>query len=397
MSRAGPVTILAANPHGPAETERRRAAAAAHGGRWLEGEEGGRSLAFDDVLGALSFAKQIQRDDGEPTGGHGVKVGIDVGAELVAAGLCDHAEPGQVLVSHSAQSLAVGRPGYEFRELGPIELDGLGDVRAWELLWREQEPRTRVRLCGPLRLEVDGSDLSSSLPGGQAGALLRYLLANRERTADRDELIDVLWPESPPKDPQADLRAVLSRLRRALAPATLEGRDRLRLSLPGPVWVDVEAAAMAIEAARAAAKDGLWESTREQSEAAIELLGPGFLPDHDAEWLTVRRREVEELELEALEWLARSSLALGGPELAGAERASRALIARSPYRETGYRFLMEALAENGNVAEALRVYDRLRVLLREELGATPAAEVQELHRRLLGGERGRPRTVRRHD
>ena len=69
MSRAGPVTILAADPHGPAETERRRAAAAAHGGRWLEGAGGGRSLAFADVIGALSFAKQIQRDDGEPIGG----------------------------------------------------------------------------------------------------------------------------------------------------------------------------------------------------------------------------------------------------------------------------------------------------------------------------------------
>jgi DNA-binding SARP family transcriptional activator len=44
---------------------------------------------------------------------------------------------------------------------------------------------------------------------------------------------------------------------------------------------------------------------------------------------------------------------------------------------------MEALAARGNAAEALRVYERLRVLLREELGASPAAETQALHRRLL--------------
>jgi Bacterial transcriptional activator domain len=36
-----------------------------------------------------------------------------------------------------------------------------------------------------------------------------------------------------------------------------------------------------------------------------------------------------------------------------------------------------------NVAEALRVYERLRVLLREELGIAPSPTVQAVHRRLL--------------
>jgi DNA-binding SARP family transcriptional activator len=55
----------------------------------------------------------------------------------------------------------------------------------------------------------------------------------------------------------------------------------------------------------------------------------------------------------------------------------------APYRETGHRLLMEALAQRGNVAEALRAYERLRVLLREELGITPSPTVQGVHRRLL--------------
>ena len=55
-----------------------------------------------------------------------------------------------------------------------------------------------------------------------------------------------------------------------------------------------------------------------------------------------------------------------------------------PYRETGYRILMEALERNGNLAEALLVYDRLRVLLRDELGVAPSQGVQTVYRRLLG-------------
>ena len=56
----------------------------------------------------------------------------------------------------------------------------------------------------------------------------------------------------------------------------------------------------------------------------------------------------------------------------------------APYRESGHRILMEALERRGNVAEALRAYERLRVLLREEeLGVAPSPTVQAVHRRLL--------------
>ena len=44
---------------------------------------------------------------------------------------------------------------------------------------------------------------------------------------------------------------------------------------------------------------------------------------------------------------------------------------------------MEALARRGNVAEALRAYEKLRVLLREELGIAPGPTVQGVHRQLL--------------
>ena len=56
---------------------------------------------------------------------------------------------------------------------------------------------------------------------------------------------------------------------------------------------------------------------------------------------------------------------------------------RQPYRETEHHILIEALAGRGNVAEALRAYEWLRVLLREELGIAPDPSLQAVHRRLL--------------
>jgi DNA-binding SARP family transcriptional activator len=85
-----------------------------------------------------------------------------------------------------------------------------------------------------------------------------------------------------------------------------------------------------------------------------------------------------------MELAALASLRIGGSELDTAERTARALIAASPYGETGYRLLMETLAARGERARALLVFEELRRRLREELGSTPSPETQALHRSLLG-------------
>jgi len=113
------------------------------------------------------------------------------------------------------------------------------------------------------------------------------------------------------------------------------------------------------------------------------LPGRGFLPDEDGEWIREVRHELEALQLRALECYAQACLGVGGTELAAAERAGRELTKLAPYRESGHRLLMRALAARGNTAEALRVYEQLRTLLREELGIAPCAETLALHAELL--------------
>ena len=66
-----------------------------------------------------------------------------------------------------------------------------------------------------------------------------------------------------------------------------------------------------------------------------------------------------------------------------AVRSGRDLVRLAPHRESGYRILMRALAAEGNDAEALGVYEGLRVRLREDLGVAPSAPTQELYRTLL--------------
>ena len=76
------------------------------------------------------------------------------------------------------------------------------------------------------------------------------------------------------------------------------------------------------------------------------------------------------------------------PELHEAHRILAAEAARdativAPFRESGYRLLMEAHAAAGNSAEALWVYERVRSLISEELGVLPSVETRAIYQRLL--------------
>jgi hypothetical protein len=62
--------------------------------------------------------------------------------------------------------------------------------------------------------------------------------------------------------------------------------------------------------------------------------------------------ELDALYLRALECYARACLGVACTELAAAEHAGRELIALAPYRDNGYRLLMQALARTGNTTKA---------------------------------------------
>lgn len=244
--------------------------------------------------------------------------------------------------------------------------------------------QTRIQLCGRLIVELGGRRIEDELPGRQGRLLFAYLALNRLRLVGRDELIEALWQDNAPPTADASLSALLSKLRSVLGPGVLEGKSELRLVLPTGTWIDVEAASEAIHRAESAVALGDWTAAWGPARIALGVAGRGFLPGFEASWVEERRRALDDLRLRALECVAAAGLGLGGPELAATERSARALVEAAPFRESGYRLLMEALAARGNVAEALVVYDRLRRLLRDELGIAPGPAAQELHRRLLG-------------
>ena len=262
-----------------------------------------------------------------------------------------------------------------FPNLSPIFL---------KLVAMAQAGGTRIQLCGRFVVRLDGRRIEDALPGAKGQLLFAYLVINRLRRIDRDELLHGVYGDEASPDHHPRLSVLLSKLRSVVGPDLLSGRSQIELVLSADALVDVEAALEGLHRAESHVAAGEWAEAWGPAGIAYHVASRPLLQGHDRPWLDEWRRRLDDVRLRGLECFAAARLGLGGPTLPQAEECGRRLIALAPYRESGHRILMEALEQRGNVAEALLVYDRLRVLLRDELGIAPSQAVQSVYRRLLG-------------
>ena len=226
------------------------------------------------------------------------------------------------------------------------------------------------------------------LPGRQGRLLFAYLVMGQGRPIPRDELADMLWDGSPPATSDKALAVLVSKLRSTLNPDGVRETSRLtaafgcyRLELPEGSWVDVVAAEKATDEAEAALTQGDLKRARRAAALAESLVRGQFLPGEDGTWVEEKRRELASVRARALSALAETCLRSSEPQ--ESVRWAEQAVEAEPFRESGYRRLMKAHIAAGDRAEALRVYERCRLLLAEELGAYPSPETEAVYRGLL--------------
>jgi len=231
-------------------------------------------------------------------------------------------------------------------------------------------------------------------PGRQGRLLFAYLVAEHGRPVPRDELADVLWGDAPPATWDKALSVLVSKLRGVLAESGVDGASALtaafgcyQLDLPEGTWVDVLAAENAAKEAEGFLEVGEAESATAAAGLAESVTRSPFLPGDDGPWVEEKRRELAEIRARALSALAEASLRTD--RAAEAVRWAGLAVEAEPFSESGYRRLMEAHVAAGNRGEALRVYERCRRLLADELGAYPSPETESIYRSLLEAPAGR--------
>jgi DNA-binding SARP family transcriptional activator len=226
-----------------------------------------------------------------------------------------------------------------------------------------------VRLLGGFHVEVDGTPVPAEAWRHRRGADLVKLLALQPGHAlHRGQVMESLWPELNSEAAAANLRKAIHFARRALGGPGSIGADHEMLAL----WPGGELA-IDVERFEAAAKEAL--TTGVHAAAAAEQFTGELLPaDRYAEWTEPRREHVRFLCLEL--WRA-------------AGRWEKVLeIDRSD--EEAHRALMQRHLAAGNRQAAIRQFQRLREVLRVDLGLGPDEETVALFERALAAEAADP-------
>jgi DNA-binding SARP family transcriptional activator len=229
-------------------------------------------------------------------------------------------------------------------------------------------------------------------PGRQGRILFAYLAAQNGRPVPRDELAELLWSEELPATWEKALRVLMTKLRALLEECGIDGSTALtsafgcyKLTLPAGTWIDVNAAVDSVGRAEAALAAGDLAEAHAQATVAAALSRRSFLPGEEGSWVEEKRGELRGVLVRSLECLRDASFASG--EFPEAVRHAEEVTELEPFRESGYRRLMEAHAAAGNPAEALRVYERCRRFLADELGAYPSPETEAAYLEILRAER----------
>ncbi|WP_244308732.1 BTAD domain-containing putative transcriptional regulator [Streptomyces monomycini] len=233
-----------------------------------------------------------------------------------------------------------------------------------------------------------------------AGARLRGLTVRLAlaggRAVEQGALVDAIWADDPPGGPAHALQALVSRLRRALGAAGAVARTAggYRLDV-AEADVDVLRFEQLAAAGRDRLRAGDPHATASVLGEAMALWGdrPGTEPAAVAAVTPAAATRLAHTSAEAVADLADAELSLDRADAAAARLT--ALLAEQPVHERAAALLMDALAAQGRQAEALALYERVRVTLADGLGADPGAALRERHLRLLhAAEQPAPDDVR---
>ena len=176
------------------------------------------------------------------------------------------------------------------------------------------------------------------------------------------------------------VRTAVSRLRKVLGTSIATEQGGYRLVLANDDELDAARFTQLVNAASTMRP----RDRRDALSKALELWrGEALVEYADEPWAQGASTRLNEMRSLATEDLAETSIELG--MFAQAASLLERELVRPSYRERPVGLMMRALAADGRVTEALRVFQRFRAQMRDDIGIEPTSELRELEAELLGG------------
>jgi SARP family transcriptional regulator, regulator of embCAB operon len=263
----------------------------------------------------------------------------------------------------------------------------------------------KLGILGPLSV-MDAEGRPCEPRGSKLRALLASLLVQHGRVVPTEQLIDELWDGHPRRTARNALQVAVSTLRKRLQSASLAPAVAAIVTHPAGYLIELDRQEFDLPCFESDLRRGQEAERRGELAAAANLLGRALahwrgsaLCDvHRTPALEAKARELDELCVAAQETRIAIELSRGRHVPLVAELF--ALVAEHPLRERLHEYLMVALHNGGRPAEALEVYQGIRMALRTQLGLEPGRNLRELQRAVLSRDpfihlaRGRAHPVR---
>jgi DNA-binding SARP family transcriptional activator len=216
----------------------------------------------------------------------------------------------------------------------------------------------------------------------RAITMFRYLLTRHERMAHKEELMDLLWPTSPPREAANSLYVAVNTLRRYLDPPAgsylLCNGGCYMINPYAPIEDDCAAFQQFSDAG-----DDYWHAKdlagaeRAYSNALAYYQGDYYIDHRDPTWAITLQAQLLTRYLTALDHLGQIFISQGRFEQA--IRCYQRLVERDSYREDAHYQLMYCYWQLNRRSDALRQYECCVRILANDLGLEPMKEITVLY------------------
>ncbi|UCG23838.1 MAG: transcriptional regulator [Chloroflexota bacterium] len=251
--------------------------------------------------------------------------------------------------------------------------------------------RLEVQTLGPFRVWRGSQEIGADeWRRKKARQLFQLLLTTRTGKLERDQIVEMLWPELGPDEAQRDFKIAMSALYSVLEPGRGRNAPSAYVERDGALYglrteADLGLDAQQFEELIAAGDESLAEDPEEALQKyhrALKLYQGEYLQEYPyEEWSSEERERLLTLYLRTAERAAQ--VHLDREAWQEAIEACQLILARDDCWENAYRMMMVAYDQLGNQVQVRRVYQRCVDRLRAELDVEPTTATAELYETLL--------------
>jgi predicted ATPase/DNA-binding SARP family transcriptional activator len=246
----------------------------------------------------------------------------------------------------------------------------------------------QINLLGPFEIKLNGNSLTNhDWRSQQTQTIAKILIANAGKVVTSDILRDSLWPNDTEKITRGRLHVRISQLRNGLG----DKKDLVRtvhggyiFELDDSCWLDIAEFQSLLTKGEVLQEKGQQLGAIQNYEEARQLYRGDFLAeDLFSNWTFTQREFFRERFLSLLIELSECYAQQGRYRLA-ITRARQALNL-DHLRETIYARLMLYYYYAGDRAQALRIFEHCRVVLKDELNVSPMESTLQLAAQIKKG------------